>query len=150
MADNEKLDNQRLKNFKNKGRDLEVAAPSWVCRQRPCASGQGRGRLGREAGLGGPRGRRAGPPPLPPPLPPPPPVASLLICGGGAACWAFLASSPLRQPREDGVGFLSSSSSSRGTRRPLGTTALGGPRPGLSPLACCAGAATFSYAMAAS
>lgn len=24
MADNEKLDNQRLKNFKNKGRDLEV------------------------------------------------------------------------------------------------------------------------------
>uniref|UniRef100_A0AAA9TUW3 Karyopherin subunit alpha 4 n=2 Tax=Bovidae TaxID=9895 RepID=A0AAA9TUW3_BOVIN len=23
MADNEKLDNQRLKNFKNKGRDLE-------------------------------------------------------------------------------------------------------------------------------
>ncbi|MEQ2281369.1 Importin subunit alpha-3, partial [Ameca splendens] len=24
MADNEKLDNQRLKNFKNKGRDLET------------------------------------------------------------------------------------------------------------------------------
>lgn len=24
MADNDKLDNQRLKNFKNKGRDLEV------------------------------------------------------------------------------------------------------------------------------
>lgn len=24
MADNEKLDNQRLKNFKNKGRDVEV------------------------------------------------------------------------------------------------------------------------------
>lgn len=24
MADSEKLDNQRLKNFKNKGRDLEV------------------------------------------------------------------------------------------------------------------------------
>lgn len=27
MADNEKLDNQRLKNFKNKGRDLEVGTP---------------------------------------------------------------------------------------------------------------------------
>lgn len=27
MADNEKLDNQRLKNFKNKGRDLEVKVP---------------------------------------------------------------------------------------------------------------------------
>lgn len=28
MADNEKLDNQRLKNFKNKGRDLEVKVVS--------------------------------------------------------------------------------------------------------------------------
>ena len=28
MADNEKLDNQRLKNFKNKGRDLEVKCAS--------------------------------------------------------------------------------------------------------------------------
>lgn len=27
MADSEKLDNQRLKNFKNKGRDLEVKVP---------------------------------------------------------------------------------------------------------------------------
>lgn len=28
MNDNEKLDNQRLKNFKNKGRDLEVSKRS--------------------------------------------------------------------------------------------------------------------------
>jgi len=32
MADNEKLDNQRLKNFKNKGRDLEVKCLVGSCR----------------------------------------------------------------------------------------------------------------------
>lgn len=37
MADNEKLDNQRLKNFKNKGRDLEV---------NPAAGGTGAAGLG--------------------------------------------------------------------------------------------------------
>ncbi|MEQ2230597.1 hypothetical protein ILYODFUR_031076 [Ilyodon furcidens] len=48
MADNEKLDNQRLKNFKNKGRDLEVkvvqigvSAYGWRCRRhRCCVHGQ--------------------------------------------------------------------------------------------------------------
>lgn len=30
MNDNEKLDNQRLKNFKNKGRDLEVSTRSSI------------------------------------------------------------------------------------------------------------------------
>lgn len=66
MADNEKLDNQRLKNFKNKGRDLEVTA----------AAPRGRGRPAMAAG--GRRGRR---------------VASFLIRrrgarGGAAACAA--------------------------------------------------------------
>lgn len=34
MADSEKLDNQRLKNFKNKGRDLEVKVPRIACLRR--------------------------------------------------------------------------------------------------------------------
>lgn len=47
MADNEKLDNQRLKNFKNKGRDLEVkvvqigvSVYGRRCCRRCCVHGQ--------------------------------------------------------------------------------------------------------------
>lgn len=63
MADNEKLDNQRLKNFKNKGRDLEVNSGA-------LAAGGGRGprpvpagtaSVGSRAGAAaGPRGNGVG------------------------------------------------------------------------------------------
>lgn len=40
MADNEKLDNQRLKNFKNKGRDLEVKVEQIGVEDRRSVRGQ--------------------------------------------------------------------------------------------------------------
>lgn len=63
MADNEKLDNQRLKNFKNKGRDLEVnsGAPEGWGLWASGRSTPGLGVWGVGAGAAaGPRGNGAG------------------------------------------------------------------------------------------
>lgn len=76
MADNEKLDNQRLKNFKNKGRDLEVA-PFGLPGTRRSAQREGPGRSGIRADK----------------------AAAAAVCGVSANLWRRgLAGRPASQP----------------------------------------------------